>query len=356
MVLNPGFKAPTVGLDIGSSAVKAVVLRQGKGGWSLVAAGEAPLGEETVESATAAEPAAVREAVGSLLDSLRVRRANVATALAANHVIVKRLAFAEMSEEALMEAIPWEAEQYIPFDLGEVTLDYQVISQQGAETGKPVEVLLVAAKREHIEDRAGTIAQTGRRPIVLDVEAFALANAYQMNYPDRSDALSMLVHVGRSLTVVCLLKRGEPVFTRDIALGGQAHLEAIKQALRAKGVDERRARSIFRGQSSSDLTREQVAAALRQASKTLAAEVRRTVEFYRTTAPAAEKLGRVVLSGGACEAVGLSEQLTAELGAPVSLFDPFRKVARSGREIGAEVSGPAFAVAVGLAMRQEGDR
>ena len=354
MDLGAAFRPPTVGLDIGSSTVKAVVLRRARAGWSLVTAGEAPLPEGSLQDGSAAQPAAVSEAVGGLLDSLRLRRARVATALSGHAVIVKRLSLPSMSQAELSEAIPWEAEQYIPFDLSEVQLDYQVIS--AGESGKnALDVLLVAAKRDRIDDRAGIIAQTGRRPVVLDIEAFALANAYQMNYPERNDALAALVHVGRAVTIVCLLEKGQPAFTRDIAIGGQVHVDAILRELGGNGVDELAAKRILHGQFPNDVSPDQVASVLREASAQLVQEVRKTVDFYRATAPV-EKLSRVVVSGGAYQAVGLVDLFASEFGAPVDVFDPFRRVSRSNRGSGAEVTGPSYAVAVGLAMRHEGDR
>ncbi len=344
-----------VGLDIGSSAVKAVALRRGRGGWSLVAAGEAPLPEGSLQDGAAAEPTAVSEAVNSLFDTLKMRRARVAAALSGHAVIVKRLSLPAMSQAELNEAIPWEAEQYIPFDLSEVQLDFQVLNSGTDAAKTSLDVLLVAAKRDRIDDRTGVILQTGRRPAVLDIEAFALANAYQMNYPERNDQLAALVHVGRAVTIVCLLERGEPVFTRDISIGGQIHLEAIERELGPSGVDQLAARRILHGQFPDDLSADQVAAILREASAQLVLEVRKTVDFYRATAPV-EKVNRIVLSGGAYQAVGLVDLLAHEFDAPVDVFDPFRRVNRPARAIGADVAGPAYAVAVGLAMRQEGDR
>jgi type IV pilus assembly protein PilM len=353
MVFAAAFRPPVVGVDIGSSGVKAVALKRGRAGWSLIAAGEAPLPDGSVREGAAAEPALVSEAVGGLLDSMRLKRARVATALSGHSVIVKRLSLPSMSQAELAEAIPWEAEQYIPFDLSEVQLDYQVVGGGG---GNPtLDVLLVAAKRDRIDDRAGIVAQAGRRPIVLDIEAFALANAYQMNYPDRTDPLSALIHVGRSVTIVCLLERGEPVFTRDIAIGGQAHLDAIYRELGPMGVDEVAAHRILAGQFPQGVSAEQVAGVLRQASTQLVLETRKTIDFFRATAPV-ERLSRIVLSGGAWQAVGLVDLLASDFGAPVDVFDPFRRVTRPARAIGAEAAGPAYAVAVGLAMRQEGDR
>jgi type IV pilus assembly protein PilM len=344
-----------VGLDIGSSAVKAVALKRGRGGWSLVAAGEAPLPEGSLQDGAAAEPTAVSAVVSQLLDSMRMRRARVAAALSGHAVIVKRLSLPAMSQAELNEAIPWEAEQYIPFDLSDVQLDYQVVNSGSDASKTSLDVLLVAAKRDRIDDRTAIITQTGRKPAVLDIEAFALANAYQMNYPERTDPLAALVHVGRGVTIVCLLEKGEPVFTRDISIGGQVHIDAIMRELGPTGVDELAAKRILHGQFPSDVSPDQVAAVLREASSLLVLEVRKTVDFYRATAPV-EKLSRIVISGGAYQAVGLVDLLASEFGAPVDVFDPFRRVNKPSRAIGADVTGPGYAVAVGLAMRSEGDR
>lgn len=354
-MFGSAFRPPMVGLDIGSSAVKAVVLRRGRGGWALVAAGEAPLPDGSLQDGAAAEPTAVSEAVSGLFDSLRLKRARVAAALSGHAVIVKRLSLPAMSQAELNEAIPGRPNRYIPFDLSEVQLDYQVVGTEGDATKNSLDVLLVAAKRDRIDDRSAVIAQTGRKPVVLDIEAFALANAYTMNYPERTDDLSVLVHVGRGVTIVCLLERGEPVFTRDISIGGQTHLESVMRELGPAGVDDLTAKRILHGQFPPDMSADQVAAVLREASAQLVLEVRKTVDFYRATAPV-EKINRVVLSGGAYQAVGLVDLLAGEFDAPVDVFDPFRRVSRSSRTIGIDAPGPAYAVAVGLAMRQEGDR
>ncbi len=356
MLLGAAFRPPIVGLDIGSSTVKAVVLKKTRAGWALVAAGDAPLPEGSLHDGAAAEPTAVSEAVSGLFDTLRLRRARVAAALAGHAVIVKRLSLPSMSEAELADAIPWEAEQYIPFDLADVQLDHQVVHTGGDDgTKTSLDVLLVAAKRDRIDDRAAIIAQTGRRPAVIDVEAFALANAYQMNHPERTDPFAALVHIGRSITIVCLLERGELVFTRDISIGGQIHLDAILHELGPNGIDELAAKRILHGQLPSDISPERVAGALREASAQLVVEIRKTIDFYRATAPV-EKLSRVVVSGGACQAVGLMDLLASEFSAPVDMFDPFRRISRPPRALGADATGPAYAIAVGLAMRQENDR
>jgi len=360
MVLGSLFRPPTVGVDIGSSAVRAVSMREGRNGWSLVAAGEAAVPDGCIQDGAVTDPTLVSQTVTQLLDSMGLRRASITSALAGHAVIVKRLSMPAMTTAELTEAIPWEAEQYIPFDLADVQLDYQVLSQTegkpAGEGGKPgLEVLLVAARKDRIDDRASVLAQAGRRPVVVDVEAFAIANAYQMNYPERTDPLSALIHVGSSMTVVCLLERGEPIFTRDISIGGHVHLAALLKEFGPSGVDELAAKRMLHGQYPPDVSADQVASVLREASAQLVLEVRKTVDFYRATSPI-DRLSRVVLSGGAWQAVGLVDLLASEFGAPVDVFDPFRRVQRSGKAASVEASGPSYAVAVGLAMRKEGDR
>jgi type IV pilus assembly protein PilM len=328
-------------------------MKHGRSGWSLVAAGEAPVPEAGGDAA--AESTALSEAVNQVFDTLRLRRARVAAALSGHAVIVKRLQLPAMSEAELGDAIPWEAEQYIPFDLSEVQIDYQVLNGAADASKTSIDVLLVAAKKDRIDDRASVIAQTGRRPVVIDIEAFALANAYQVNYPERTDPFSALIHIGRSTTIVCLLERSEPVFTRDIPIGGQMHLDGLLRELGPMGIDEMGARRILHGQVPNDVSAEQVSSVLRDASSQLVLELRKTIDFYRATAPV-DRLSRVVLSGGAWQAVGLVDLLASEFGAPVDVFDPFRRVTRPSRGIGADVTGPAYAVAVGLALRQENDR
>jgi type IV pilus assembly protein PilM len=340
------FRAPIVGLDIGSDAVKAVVLRRSRRGWSLVGAAEAPMPD-----AGTSDPDATADVVRQVLDTLKVRRARVVAALAGQSIIVKRLSLPAMSQAELAEAIPWEAEQYIPFDLADVQLDYQVLPA-GNPPRPGMEVLLVAGKKDRIEDRADVIVRSGRQPIILDVEPFALANAYQTNHPDRTDPLTILVHVGRHSTIACLLAQGEPAFTRDIAIGGQAQTEALVREL---GIDAQTAEKIkFGNASGSGVDPDQAAAVLRDVSQQLVAEIGKSIDFYKATAPV-EKVSRLVLSGGGWGAEGLSELLAAEFDAPVEVFDPFLRVDRSGkRPAGTDGAGPVFAVAVGLAMREEG--
>jgi type IV pilus assembly protein PilM len=344
MGLVDAFKPPVVGLDLGSHTVKAVALRPNRRGWSLLAAGELPmpLGERVTQEQAS-------ETAAALLDTLGLKRAHIVTALSGQAVIVKRLALPPMREEELAEAIPWEAEQYIPFAIADVQLDYQVLEgNAGAE--QALDVVLVAARRDRVNERVAVVNATGRRPAVLDVEAFALANAYTMNYPNRQDPLSVLIHIGRSTTIVCALEQGQPVFTRDITLGGATYSDAMEKEL---GYDAAASRRVLHGQKSTDDNG--VSSVLREIHLQLIMEIRKTLDFYWSTTKVLP-LSRIVLSGGACNVDGLSALLDQEFNTAVELMDPFKLVTRSSRAVGAELDGPAYSVAVGLAMRREGDR
>jgi len=341
------FRPPVVGLDMGSDAVKAVILRRSRGAWSLVGAAEVPVPDRGTS-----DPSGVDEALREVFDTLGVRRGQVAAALSGQAAIVKRLSLPVMTDDELAEAIPWEAEQYIPFDLAEVQLDYQVMP---ADPGRSTtEVLLVAAKKDRIEERSAAVIRSGRQPIILDLEAFALVNAYQANHGDRIDPLTVLVHAGRSGTIVCLLERGQLAFTRDIALGGQTHTDALMRDLEVEAATAERlkhpGRPLVPGVDPA-----QVTAILVDVTTQLVAEISKSVDFYRATAPV-ERISRIVLSGGACGAESLPALLGAEFDAPVEVFDPFLRISRGGRRPSAmDGAGPGYAVAVGLAMRQGGD-
>lgn len=339
------FRPPVVGLDIGSDAVKAVVLRRFRGAWALVGAAEAPIPDTGTS-----DPDAVAGALREVFDTLRLRRGRVAAALPGSAAIVKRLSLPAMTEAELADALPWEAEQYIPFDLADVQLDYEIL-QTGS--GKTTDVLLVAAKKDRIEATTEAIVRSGRQPFVLDLEAFALFNAYEATHGDRTDPYTLLVHAGRAGTIVCLLERGQLAFTRDIALGGQTYTDALMRDMGVEAATAERlkqpGRPIVPGVDPT-----QVTAVLMEVTAQIVSEISKSIDFYRASA-SAEKITRVVISGGASRAEGLATLLGHEFEAPVEMFDPFHKISRGGRRApAADGDGPTFAVAVGLAMREDG--
>ena len=345
-----------VGLDIGSSAVKAIELKPSGKAYKVTAFGSEPVPPDSIVDGAIIDGAAVVEAIRRLFDSRNIKTKEVAASLSGNAVIVKKIALPAMTEAELAESIYWEAEQYIPFDIQDVNLDYQILDAGSAAAGKStMDVLLVAAKKEKIADYTGVIGQAGRAAVVVDVDAFALQNAYEVNYGFQPGAVVMLLNVGASATNINILQGDQSVFTRDIAIGGNAYTEAVQKEL---NLAFEQADQLKRGVPVEGASFEDARPVLRAVTENVMLEVQKTFDFFKATA-ASEKVDRIVISGGASRAEGFIEMLTERFEAPVDVFDPFKKVAFDAKKFNvdsAEEIGPTVAVAVGLALRRVNEK
>lgn len=344
-----------VGLDIGSSAVKAIELKPSGKTYKVTAFGSEPVPPDSIVDGAIIDGAAVVEAIRRLFDSRNIKTKEVAASLSGNAVIVKKIALPTMTEAELAESIYWEAEQYIPFDIQDVNLDYQILDAGNPAAGKStMDVLLVAAKKEKIADYTGVIGQAGRSAVVVDVDAFALQNAYEVNYGFQPGAVVMLLNVGASATNINILQGDQSVFTRDIAIGGNAYTEALQKEL---NLPFDQADLLKRGEPVDGASFEDARPVLRAVTENVMLEIQKTFDFFKATA-ASEKVDRVMVSGGGSRAEGFVEMLTERFGAPVDLFDPFKKVAFDAKKfnVAAEQVGPTVAVAVGLALRRVGGK
>ena len=342
-----------VGLDIGSSAVKAVELKAAGRGYRVATCGSEPLPPDSIVDGAIIDGAAVADAIRRLFDGRGIRTKDVAASLSGNAVIVKKITLPAMSEAELAESIYWEAEQYIPFDIQDVNLDYQVLD--GADGGKgTMDVLLVAAKKEKIADYTGVIAQAGRTAVIVDVDAFALQNAYEVNYGTEPAAVIVLLNAGASATNINILSGEQSVFTRDVSIGGNAYTEALQREL---SLPYEVADQLKRGETVDGVGFDEARPVLRAVTENVMLEIQKTFDFFKATA-SSDRIDRLVVSGGASRAEGFTEILAERFGAPVETFDPFRRVAFDGRKVAgnpAEIAATA-AVAVGLALRRAGDR
>ena len=273
-----------------------------------------------------------------------------------NAVIVKKITLPIMTEAELSESIYWEAEQYIPFDIQDVNLDYQILDPGDAASGKStMDVLLVAAKKEKIADYTGVIAQAGRSAVVVDVDAFALQNAFEVNYGIEPGQVVVLLNAGASATNINILQGDQSVFTRDISIGGNAYTEALQKEL---NLPFEQADQLKRGEAVDGVTFDDARPVLRAVSENVMLEIQKTFDFFKATA-ASDRIDRIVVSGGASRAEGFLEMLTERFEAPVELFDPFKKVSFDAKRFqvqSVEGLAPTAAVAVGLALRRAGDR
>jgi type IV pilus assembly protein PilM len=340
-----------VGLDIGSSAVKAVELKPAGRSYRVTAYGSEALPPDSIVDGAIIDGAAVGDAVRRLFESRAIRTRDVAASLSGNAVIVKKITLPAMTEAELGESIYWEAEQYIPFDIQDVNLDYQVLDGGGKGT---VDVLLVAAKKEKIADYTGVIAQAGRTAVVVDVDAFALQNAYEVNYGIEPGAVVVLLNAGAGATNINILSGDQSVFTRDVSIGGNAYTEALQREL---NLPYDAADQLKRGIAVSGVTFDEARPVLRAVSENVMLEIQKTFDFFKATA-ASDRIDRIMISGGASRAEGFTEMLAERFGAPVEPFDPFKRITFDARKLGgdqAEIAATA-AVAVGLALRRAGDR
>jgi type IV pilus assembly protein PilM len=257
-----------------------------------------------------------------------------------------------MSPEELAESIQWEAEQYIPFDINDVNLDYVPLT--GAGTGDNIDVILVAVKKEKINDYTSVITQTGKMPVLVDVDAFALQNAYEVNYEVEDGKVLALVNIGASVTNVNVLSGGTSMFWRDITFGGNQYTDAIQREL---SLSFEQAEELKRGKAVADYTIQQVIPILNSVSEDFAGELRKTLDFFTATS-GADRVDEIVLAGGGSGVLNLDAILRDKFGIPVAIMDPFRKITVDESQFNpeelAEIA-PSMAIAVGLAIRKLGD-
>jgi type IV pilus assembly protein PilM len=354
-VFGIGKSKSVVGLDIGSSAVKAVELKPAGKGYRVAAFGSEPVPPDSIVDGAIVDGVAVAESIRRVLDRHAFKTKDIAASLSGNAVIVKKISLPSMTDAELSESIYWEAEQYIPFGVQDVNLDYQILSPGPPTSGGTMDVLLVAAKKDRISDYTGVIAQAGRVPVVLDVDVFALQNAYEVNYGIDPRAVVVLLNAGASAMNINILSGGHSVFTRDINIGGNAYTEAVQKEL---SLSFEQAEPLKKGQPVDGAAYNEAVPILHAMTENVQREILKTFDFFKATA-SSERIDRVMLSGGAARVDGFARALEDTFDAPVEMFDPFKAIAFDPQKLGVQDLDsivPTVAVAVGLALRKSGDR
>jgi type IV pilus assembly protein PilM len=342
-----------VGLDIGSSSVKLVELsKKGRGGFELSHLGIAPVANEAIVQGAFLNSGAIVEAIREAFEKAKTRTKNVAAAVSGHSVIVKKVSLPQMTRSELEEQIRWEAEQYIPFDVNEVNLDFQILDAERGEG--QMDVLLVAAKKDLIDDYVQVISEAGLNPVAIDVAAFAVENAFEANYDLSSSETVALVNIGAQVVNISVIANGAPSFTRDITAAGNQYTEEIQKAL-SIGFEEAERIKIGgrRGELSHDVVPREVEEAMRQVSDTVIGEISRSLDFYGATT-AEGRIGRVLLSGGSSKVAGLRTAFQERTGHRIELMNPLARMLPNSRFDPDELQdlAPSLGVAVGLAMRR----
>lgn len=349
----PGMKsgANVVGLDIGSSSVKAVELKQHGDGFELVKLGRAALPSEAIVQGAFLNTTAIVDAIREAVDGAGIRSKDVATAISGHSVIVKKITVQQMSREQLEESIKWEAEQYIPFDVNEVNLDFQIL--ESADGEGQMDVLLVAAKKDLLDDYVQVIAEAGYTAQVVDIAGFAVENAWEANSDAAEGDVIALANVGSQVTNINVVSGGVPVFTRDVALGGALYTEEIQKTLSISFEEAEKIKIGDADVASKDVVPKEVEESMRQVTSQIVGEIARSLEFYSATAEDGG-IRKIVLAGGSAHVSGLAAAFEDRMDVPVEVIDPVAKV-----QVGSSVDrnqiedlGPALAVGVGLAMRR----
>ncbi len=341
-----------LGLDIGSSAIKLVELKEGKEGkFHLVKAGMESLSPEAIVDGAIMDSSLVVETISRLLSATGLKNPNVGVSISGHSVIVKKIQLPTMPEEELSESIRWEAEQYVPFDINDVYLDY-VVLDPGA-VGESMGVLLVAAKKEKVDDFKNVITQAGRTPALVDVDAFALQNCYEVNYGVDQTRVVALVNIGRSVMNVNILAQGQTVFWRDITFGGNQFTDALQKEF---SLSFEQAEALKKGESSGQ-SPQKLDEVLREVSLDLANELQKTLDFFQATS-GQDRVDSIVIAGGSSKVGNLDVVLKDKFGLPVEIMNPFRTVTWDEKTVDAKMlseNSAAFAVAVGLGIRKVGE-
>jgi type IV pilus assembly protein PilM len=349
MLFGLGAK-PIIGLDIGSSAIKIVEAEKKRGGWVVRSFTSVTLPEDTIVDGEIVNHAAVVEAIKAALKESGSGSKLVSTSVAGSSVIIKHISIPQTSPKELEDQVYWEAEQYIPFDMKDISLDFEVVQEDAGE-GK-MDILLVAAKKDFIEKRLAAVRDCGLNPEVLDIDVLALANVFWENYEMTPDNAVVLVDIGASLTKINIVSNTTTIFTRDVAVGGKNLTQEIQNRL---GISFQEAEVLKIDACSTGQIPEEVLPLVNSICENVSLEIRRSLDFYAAS-PVQLPVTAVFLCGGASRIPGLANMLTEMLGLPIEYLNPFNKVACSGRQFNEEflsaISSSA-AVPLGLALRNE---
>jgi type IV pilus assembly protein PilM len=341
-----------VAIDVGSNSIKMLEVSTATDQLELLNWGSIPTPAAAIQNNMVSEPDRVAEAVRALLEAKGVRAKKAITAVPGPAVMIKRVTLPAQSPQETENTIMFEAGNFIPEELDNVNLDYQVIGTK--PDSKEMEVLLAAAKKDIVGSYAETLRGAGLLPVVVDVDYFALDNLYELNYEPVADQVVALVNIGARYSSINILKGGRSVFTGDVPVGGRDITEALTRDL---GVPADEAERLKTGKGSNGFDAEQLNMALGPAVDALIEEIHYALSFFWTAATD-ERIDMLYLSGGAAQTAELAQRLAERIEAPVEVTDPFGRIALSPSldAAGLQRRASEFAVALGLSVRRPGDK
>ena len=345
-------KKEVVGIDIGSSSVKVVQLKDNKGSLQLLNVGIFPLPPEAIVDNTLMDSSLIVTVIKNLVASLGIKVKDVVCSISGNSVIIRKIVLSAMPQEELEDQISWEAEQYIPFDINDVNMDFQILSPDGNDPSK-MNVLLVASKKDIINDYVAVFNEAGMHLSVVDVDSFAVQNAFEANHDYSSEDILALVNIGASVMNINVIKEGITLFTRDVQMGGNLYTEEIQKQIGLSSEDAERGKVL-----TDESTNEPLRNVILKVNETITQEIRRSLDFYNSTAND-DRISRIFISGGCSKVFNLVETISEKIGLPVEKLNPFAKLQYNEKNFDPEylqAIAPFMAVPVGLAIRRVGDK
>jgi type IV pilus assembly protein PilM len=348
-----GKKDSLIGLDIGSRSVKVAEITETKNGRKLRRFGMADIPPGAIEDGAISDTETVAQVIRQLLKSASIKATNVALSIGGYSVIIKKINVQTMPEEQLQETIHFEAEQYIPFDISDVNLDFQLLGEVENNPSQ-MSVFLVAAKKEMVNDYINLATLVGLTPCIVDVEAFALQNIFEANYDIQGENVA-LIDIGASKTSLNILKDNSSVFMRDVALGC---IQINQKIMSMLDCSYDQAELIKFGEPSTKLSADELKQIISAVVTDWCTEIRRALDFFYTNYPD-DPIKRIILSGGGANIAEFRQLLASESAAQVETLNPFSGVVVDEKSFDPEYIrqiGPQAAIAMGLALRRVDDK
>ncbi len=349
-----GKERDALGIDIGSSSIKLVEMKKSKKGFQLEKLAVASLPPEAIVDGALMDSVIIIDTIRDLISTSKTKTKDVVTSVSGHSVIVKKITLPVMNKDQLRETVQWEAERYIPFDINDVNIDFNILGPN-PENPDLMDTVLVAAKKEVIDDYVSVMMESGLNPIIIDIDAFALENMLSINYELGKEETVLIADIGSSITNINILQNNVSHFTRDIFKGGNQVTEEIQKQLH---VDYEEAEKIKTGSQIDTTSQHLLQEILRSTAESFAAEIGNSLDFFKSTASNV-KISKLYLSGGGSKIKELDITLQQQIGIPVEIVNPFRKIGYNEKKFDLDYLreiGSIMGVGVGLASRRVGDR
>ncbi len=338
-----------VGLDIGSNTLKAAELRSSRNGsFELVSLGMEELPPDSIVDGVIISKIPVSDAINNIFSQQGVKNDRIITSISGHSVIVKKISLPIQNDDELAESIRWEAEQYIPFDIADVNLDYQVLGEN-AGTGN-LDILLVAVKKDKITDYTSVINMAGKTPVVMDVDAFALLNAYEVNYEPASKNTVALLDIGASTMIITIVSGSDFLFTRDVGVGGHQYTNFLQKEF---NLSFEQAQQLKHGEAVDGIDTSEASHVIESVTEIICLEIQKTYDFFKSTTTI-DHIDQMIVSGGAAHTPGLIETLSQKFEIPTEKFNAFKKITFDSKRFSPSMiddRAPDLAIAIGLALR-----